>query len=72
MIEVHFPGCRLSLDAKGKADIEFYSKDPKTKEGPTKQADVTFPEQDCDWIRARVGKPPQDSEICLRWAWQCI
>jgi len=74
VIEVHFPGWHLSLDIKQKAAIRFYSKDPTTKKEtdipwPSKRANVTFPEHDRDWIRARVNEPPQDSEICLFWEW---
>jgi len=76
VIEVHFPGCQLSVDIKHKADIRFYSKHSTTKKEtdfvwPSEQATVTFPEYDLDWIRARVNKPPQDSEICLDWHWHC-
>jgi len=77
VIEVHFPGWRLSLDVKDKPEVRFYLKDPKTKAEtdipwPSEQADLTFPEQDRDWIRAWVKKPSQGSEICLFWAWQRI
>ena len=77
VIEVHFPGWLLSLDAHGKADVQFYSKHSKTEKKtiipwPSNQADVTFAEFDRTWIRAWVKKPQQDSEICLFWAWKCI
>jgi hypothetical protein len=76
VIEVHFPGCHLSLDIAGKPAIRLYSKDINTKAetdiawGPSKQANVAFPEHDPDWIRARINEPPQDSEIWLDWQWQ--
>jgi hypothetical protein len=69
VIEAHFEGRRLSTNG-----IRFYSRHIETKaeaniEWPSEKANVTFPAHDPDWIRARINKPPQDSEIHLDWQW---
>ncbi len=74
VIEVRFPaGYLLSLDANGNPVTRFYSKHSKTKAEtpiPSKHADVQFAKYDRNWIRARVEKPPQDSEVRLDWEWR--
>ncbi len=81
VIEVQFPeNRRLLLDIERNPQIRLYARNRTTEASTTlwpsrpgagrRLVEVHSDPLNFNWLRARIAKPPQDSDIHLDWQWE--